>query len=277
MIMFYIQGMDEKLNDVPTTVKPKKRKAFYLVIGIASALLIIIEGYALNLPYMWPIINLSMRSEFEEFKEYDNLYLVPEPELLSPKFNIESIIYTEQQTYKSDEFNFKFKTPWKLMEVENLSDAIRSFVFEGGNKITVLHSESSPINELKIGDDPNTLKFVKDMRGMLGEKAYTSDYVFTENVLSVTPNNFKIFGNPQTNVIYWVLLVVKMAEVGDEGKIYKFENPTRGFQFGDPNEVPGSVKVIVFPDEKNRILFSFGDNNITQNQINFILSTIEIN
>ena len=246
-----------------------------LVVVVAALIIIGTIGYATNLPYTWPVLNLTIRSQVKNMlDESHKKYLFVTPETLPIAIDPSSIREGEGQAYTYQGREHQFKTPWRLITKEVVRPGtVYQFSFEGDRKIGIHLVSGKPL-DLDLGKDPRSMQALEDLRQLVGDQATLSRYLYMEQVFRATPNDIKLFTNPRKNAAYYALLVTKGVYGGDAEEIYQFQGTIQGFQIGDPETTTDPIRTLIYPSENDEILVAFYGDDITQNDINYVLSSL---
>lgn len=169
--------------------------------------------------------------------------------------------------------NIEFTSPYhKLVSTKNSSTGI-AYVFDDGHKIM--------INKMKIDTydvQANlTLKQQKYLHNILGDENSKSSFELMKKIYMLTPDDLSYFASLNKITLKKELLAFKRIFIPcqDSDSLYCFDtNYIKGFQYGDPQNSK-IIIIQIFIENKNCTLSLVGD-NINQNDIDSILSTINI-
>jgi len=100
-----------------------------------------------------------------------------------------------------------------------------------------------------------------------------TDYDMRKIILETTPADLSYFRNVKYNRMLHEILRLKRVSVMPSDGIYSFEAPyVCGFQFGTPEESL-SISLELY-DEKSTMLIVKVSRNVTQDEIDFFLSSL---
>ena len=195
-----------------------------------------------------------------------NIYLTPKLRDIRP-INLNHL--------KSGEIELNFislKFPWKIKQ-KNIGETSNTFLFHEKKAVII----SSIPKEDKIADEflKGTPDEVKGLKKLIGEEHLHSDFDFIRLCLNTTPDDATLFTPKRLLGRITTMLMLRAIYEPLGGNIFEFNlnNGLRGFQFGEIGNKK-MVTIHLFDDERQ--IFQVDFMSATQNEIDFVLSSIKV-
>lgn len=251
-----------------------KKKTWLIIISILICVIIL----TIFIPKLWLLAYYNIKYlEVKSFKSH----LQP----VMREINQNSGIFDNVQEISL--YNLKLQVPWGEIIRKNENDEISTIIFgEEGKYMKGLGIANNPANTQYSKELIKTDEHEKLIK-LYGSDNLKSEYLFKHYIFQFTPDDINILDRQDVmkSEIAAVLAKSKYLQstVGD--KIYYFDNGNiRGFQYADTESI-FPVLHIEFYDNKDNgyILTITGRNfvpegkNLTQDEVDFILSSIENN
>lgn len=179
-------------------------------------------------------------------------------------------------------FGYNIRVPWTKAQAGRDFKTIAYTSFDDGSSLLIINPAEHM--DLLSGVPGQKLDAVEGLRPLLGDEAVRSHYDYEKAVLNAQPSEISLFHSTKRNVRVNLLLAMKGIQIRDGvSAIYSVAGGSvRGFQFGDPQKLPTSIRLLLFDDHDRALeLVLRGPKTgnrpaVTQEQINAIIASITI-
>lgn len=210
-------------------------------------------------------------------------FVVSRTYLMQPKYKsltvmpIFRIVTPVKNLYEYSDYGFEnitFKLPWKEVK-KGGNDQILSLSTTDGKRVIVMPSSQIPSSVKSFTNSkPEELK---KLQSIFGINTLSSDYEFEKAMLFSSPKQVSLLDSSEKATAIMILSTLKgvLTFLGTpENGIYIYEvNDLRAFQLGDP--LKGNIVSVKFYDSKDKP-HEFGFKNLTQEEIDFILYSVNV-
>lgn len=172
-------------------------------------------------------------------------------------------------------FNLYFEVNGRELNRQETSDLI-SIELDGDRKIIVRDK-----NDFKLTDsfyDEFSKSELEKVKELFGERIFSSDYVFYENIFKVSPDQVSYFTPLEEMYAKHTLLILKSIIMmpGYKDGIYSFQlENIKGFQIGIPQK-SNMVTIQFYDEEENEYMILVSGQNVSQDDIDSILTSLRV-
>jgi len=247
----------------------KKDKGFK-VIGLGLAILV---GLICTLGIILFIINPDI-CYVMNYKIHNQKTMERESYVMPQTKKITKPILKEENFIDFMRFNLKFTLPFDKSNISVVKDIGDTFIANCGNDIIVMIRDDRSSNEMVtkglIEDKPNLKKYQK----LVGVKPLESDFEFTKFLLEKRSKKIDFYSTKKDIAInelasvYGEILFSKNTDI-----IYNSE--IKGFESSSKDSIRKEFSLSIYDNRKNNYLIFVAGNNATQEEVDYILSSIQ--
>ena len=172
-------------------------------------------------------------------------------------------------------FGLKFSAPWTNMQTVKEGNATLELKFDNNKVLRLVYYEGGfkLVEDLKA-KNPNVYKIMVDVDG---QKNFESEFAFCKYYLESSPQKLSIFSSNSRVTTETTLLSIKKYLIRNAGKgLFIYNNDRiKAIQYGKPNMGKGEIWIDIFDNKNNRYSMALPSDNVTQDEIDYILDSIE--
>lgn len=261
----YLSGMSDTYPSFKISMNHKVLKLGFIIITTCYIIGSFIVTYIAPGLYYVPLT----RGVYSQ-KNFPSMYTIPSTHIVNPS-------YKPDKVTKLYHYGITLSSPWGAPKnVGNFSDTTILYTFDNNKGIAISAINAPSI--VRISKLTASQKKELEKYGSALKKDLTSsDYALYSNIYSVTPNDISMSTSTDKIGVIFSLLSFKGIIVSGnslQGNIYKL-NDAKGYQFYTKTK-DGYVAVVNVFDQENNARMVLITGNPTQDEVDFIASTIKI-
>lgn len=237
---------------------------------LISMLLFILLG--IGIFFFWPSLYMAplLKAQFYSKTKDPSLYIYP------TVHEINASSFRPEKPKEISHFGISLTTPWGAPTQERKWGTADWVFFYKNPQHSILLSPPNPKSMISIQTISEVNPNSKDFKKVFGADAFSSNYVLYSILYNLNPDNLTIFSSPQQLTKMGIGLPMKQIITLQSPYIYSFNyQDIKGYQIEAKGKSSIS-KVLTLFDKKDNVYSISISGNLTQEEIDYIISTIKI-